>query len=219
MAKSDKTVAVNKPVSGWEALTKRFNELNETYAGLPYEMMITAFASAGLEMANEPHIQNSRIKSISSLPANYTKDEINDFLRNPYENETSLRNTAETLSWTTYPFFKLVKTYADIPTYHYYTKPLYLDGETAKTKEFQREAALLDKISKELNPQKTAHSVVGRAMKQGKVFYTLRRDIDKVHNRVNSIYLQPLPQDYCMIIGQNNISGWTVSFNMMYFMR
>lgn len=217
MAKSEKSTA--KIQSGWETLSKRFNELNQTYAGLPYQAMISAFAGAGLQMANEPHVQNNRIKSISSLPADYTKDEIGEFLRSPYESEAPLRRTAEILSWTDYPFFKIVKTYADIPTYHHYVKPLYLDPETAKTKEFLREAMLLDKINKELNPQKTVHGVVGRAMKQGKVYYTLRRDIDKVHNRVNSIYLQPLPEDYCMIIGQNNISGWTVSFNMMYFLQ
>lgn len=216
MRKADKP-AVRK--SSWDGLLKRFNEINEMYAGLPYNAMLSAFANAGWLLTNEPHVQNNRVKAISSLPAAYSKDEIGEFLRKPYESEAPLRETAEILSWTAYPFFKIVKTYADIPTYHYYTKPLYLDPETAKTKDFLREATLIDKISKELDPAKTAHKVTGKAMKAGKVFYTLRYDIDKAHNAVKSIFLQPLPEDYCMIIGQNNISGYTVSFNLMYFLQ
>ena len=217
--KSENAKANAEIQSSWKKLSERFNKINQTYAGLPYDTMFSAFAQAGAFAANEPHIQNTRIKAISSLPSDYTKDKIGEFLRNVYESEQPLRSTAETLSWTAYPFFKLVKTYADIPTYHNYVKPLYIDGETAKTKEFQREAMLLDKFSRELNPEKCAHKIVGQAMKQGKVFYTIRYDVDKVHNKVNAAFMQQLPEDYCMIIGHNNISGYTVSFNMMYFMQ
>ena len=224
MPKTKATATANKPtkkdiVTGWEALTNKFNEITATYANIPYGQMMTAFANANLQMLNEPHIQNSRIKAISSLPADYSKDEIGDFLRNAYENERALRQTAETLSWTVYPFYKIVKTYADIPTYHYYAKPLYLEGEEAKTKEFKREAALIDKFNREINPEKSAHEIVGKTMKQGKVFYIPRYDVDKTHNRVNYAFLQQLPEDWCMLIGQNNISGWTVSFNLMYFLN
>lgn len=205
--------------TGWEALSQKFNEITTTYANIPYDQMMTAFANANLQMLNEPHIQNSRVKAISSLPVDYTKEEIGDFLRNAYESERALRQTAETLSWTVYPFFKIIKTYADIPTYNYYTKPVYIDGEAAKTKEFRREAALLDKFSREINPKKSAHEIAGKTIKQGKVFYVPRYDVDKTHNRVNYAFLQQLPEDWCMLIGQNNISGWTVSFNMMYFLN
>lgn len=203
----------------WEALSQKFNQIATTYANIPYDQMMTAFTNANLQMMNEPHIQNSRIKSISSLPVNYNKEEIGEFLRAAYENERPLRQTAETLAWTVYPFYKIAKTYADIPTYHHYTKPINLEGEEAKTKEFKREALLLDKFCREINPEKTAHEIVGKAMKQGKVFYVPRYDVDKTHNKVNSAFLQQLPEDWCMLIGNNNISGWTVSFNLMYFLN
>lgn len=218
-AKKTATAKKQDIQTGWEALSKKFNEISTTYANIPYGQMMTAFTNANLQMLNEPHIQNNRIKAISSLPSDYTKDEIGDFLRDAYESEHPLRQIAETLSWTVYPFYKIVKTYADIPTYNHYTKPVYIDGEAAKTKEFRREAALLDKFSREINPKKSAHEIVGKAMKQGKVFYIPRYDVDKTHNRVNYAFLQQLPEDWCMLIGQNNISGWTVSFNMMYFLQ
>ena len=204
--------------TGWEQLSERFNQITTTYANIPYDQMAQAFTNANLAMANEPHIQNSRINAISTLPADYTKDEIGEFLRAVYESEKPLRATAETLAWTAYPFFKIIKTYADIPTYHSYVKPLYLDNETAKTEEFKREARLLDKFSREMMPEKVCHKIVGKAMKQGKVFCVPRYDVDKAHNTVSHAFLQQLPEDWCMIIGENNISGWTISFNLMYFL-
>lgn len=199
-------------------MSERFNQITTTYANIPYDQMAQAFTNANLAMANEPHIQNSRIKAISTLPADYTKEDIGEFLRTAYESEKPLRATAETLAWTAYPFFKIVKTYADIPTYHSYVKPLYLDGETAKTEEFKREAKLLDKFSREMMPEKVCHKIVGKAMKQGKVFYIPRYQVDKAHNTVDHAFLQQLPEDWCMIIGENNVSGWTISFNLMYFL-
>lgn len=204
--------------TGWEALSERFNQITTTYANIPYDQMAMAFVNANRAEQNEPHIQNSRIKAISTLPADYTKEEIGEFLRTAYESEKPLRATAETLAWTAYPFFKIVKTYADIPTYHSYVKPLYLDGETAKTEEFKREAKLLDKFSREMMPEKVCHKIVGKAMKQGKVFYIPRYQVDKAHNTVDHAFLQQLPEDWCMIIGENNVSGWTISFNLMYFL-
>lgn len=205
--------------TGWEELSDRFNQITTTYANIPYDVMARAFTNANMQMANEPHIQNSRVKAISSLPADYTKEEIGEFLRRVYESEVPLRQTAETLAWTAYPFFKIIKTYADIPTYHHYVKPLYLDNETAKTEEFKREATLLDKFNRELMPEKICHTIVGKAMKQGKVFYAPRYEVDKAHNTVNHAFLQQLPEDWCMIIGENNISRWTISFNLMYFLN
>ena len=80
MPKTEKPVEIKR---SWETLSKRFNELSETYGGLPYDQLLTAFASAGASVANEPHLQNNRIKAISSLPADFTKEEIGEFLRLP----------------------------------------------------------------------------------------------------------------------------------------
>lgn len=199
---------------------QKFNELSEQYAGiLSAQAFASAFSRAGMGMANQPSLQNSRIKAISSLPVNYTKTQIGEFLRNPYSHEQELRETSEILRWTNYPYFKIIKTYSDIPTDRYYFKPKYLTDDAAKTKDFEREATLIDKFNKEIHPESVLHKIRGEALLQGKAIYATRYQVDKSHNLVNYAFLEQLPIDWCYIIGRNNISGWTVSFNMMYFLK
>ncbi len=219
---------INREIKGGEMehetsyanILSRFNKLAETYASvLPENSFFSAISRAGQLLANDPGIQNRRIKGISSLPVDYTKEEIGAFLRNPYGNERPLRQTSEILRVTAYPYFKITKTYQDIPTYRYYTKPLYLEREEAESAEFLREARLLDKLSKVLSPAAYAHKIAGQTMTEGKVFYVPRISVDKSHNGIRYAFLQQLPSDYCTIVGRNNISGYTVSFNMMYFLQ
>lgn len=213
-------VEKEKSVSAWNGLLERFNKLAQTYATvLPDDSLYTAFVKAGNETANFSPIQNNRIKAISTLPVDFTKEEIGEFLRTPYNNEKPLRQTSQVLRWTAYPYFKVSKTYQDIPTYRHYFKPLYIDKETAVKDDFKREAVLLDKLDKTLRIETIAHKITGQAINEGKVFYQLRTDIDKVHNQVNYAFMQQLPSDWCQIIGFNNISNYTVSFNLMYFMQ
>lgn len=206
--------------SAWGGLLAKFNKLAQSYAAyLPIDGIYSAFMRAGYGTANFAPIQNSRIKAISSLPADYTKEEIGDMLRRPYESEKPLRQTSEVLRWTAYPYFKVTKTYQDISTYRYYFKPKYIDEEIAGKEDFKREAILLDKLNKILKPEAIAHKITGQAVNEGKIFYYIRTDIDKVHNKVNYAFMQQLPSDWCQLIGFNNISGYTVSFNLMYFMQ
>ena len=207
-------------VLSWKGLTDKFNKIAVNYMGvMPQDNFYSAFARAGLTWANATPIQNNRVKAISSLPVDYTKEEIGGMLRKPYESEKPLRQTSEVLRWTAYPYFKVTKTYQDISTYRYYFKPNYIDEETAEKEDFKREAKLLDKLNRVLKPEAVAHKITGQAIDEGKIFYYLRADVDKVHNKVNYAFMQQLPSDWCQIIGFNNISGYTVSFNLMYFMQ
>lgn len=219
MAKTKTKPKEIKPVNSTNAVIARLNELNAKYAeGMSNSAFFSAFSRANFRMENQPSIQNSRIKAISSLPVDYDKDQIAEFLRQAYMHEKELRETAECLRWTNYPFFKINKTEQDIPTDRYYFKPKYTLGEEAKTKDFQREAVLLDKLNKEICPERVLHKIRGEALLQGKTIYATRYSVDKAHNSVNFAFLNALPIDWCTIIGRNNVSGWTVSFNMMYFM-
>lgn len=218
--KQAKTEMPELDKSSWREVTSKLSGLAKNYADiLPSDSIFSAFSRAGRWMMNQPQVQNQRVKSVSTLPINYTKDEIGEFLRDPYRNEKPLRQTSEILRYTAYPFYKIIKTYQDMPSYKHYFRPLHLEGEEAKTKDFMREAILVDKFNKVLSPKLTAHKIVGQAMTEGKVFYFPRYRLDKAHNQVDYAMLQQLPQDWCQIIGYNNISGYTVSFDMMYFMQ
>jgi hypothetical protein len=209
-----------KAQSSYEYIIKRFNDMVSASSPVLFKSaFMDTIARFGNGMPNMTPIQNARVKAISPLPADYTKEDIGEFLRNPYGNEKQLRQVAGALKWTAYPFFKITKTYQDIPTYHHYTKPLYMDAQKAKNTAFLREATLLDKFSKALDPTAVAHKITGLATTLGKVVYIPRYSVDKVHNTVNYAFMQQLPSDWTYIIGFNNVSGYTVSFDMMYFLQ
>ena len=196
-----------------------FHALESKYSNLSAEQMISAISRTSLYNAytNNPYVQNNRVKAISSLPVDHTKDEIVNMLKRPGQNETALRQTSNALEWSAYPYFKLRKTYQDILTYRYYSYPCYLEENDGKSKEFLREWRLIEKVNQALQPERCAHEIAGQSVRDGKVFYVLRYSVDKSHNSVNYCFLQQLPQDWVKIVGFNNVSKYTVAFNLMYF--
>lgn len=166
-----------------------------------------------------PFVQNDRVKNISSKPDLISKDEIVKCLLSPNNSERELRQLSDALVWTAYPYFKLIKTTADILTYRHYIYPKYIDESDAKTTEFKREWQLAERINEAMKPSQIAHEATMMAMREGKAFYLLRRDIDRSHLKVNYCFLQQLPQDWVKIVGYNNISKYSVAFNLMYFTK
>lgn len=199
-----------------------FRKLDMMYGDLDLGKKMKAVLKAG-RMFNsytaDPNVQNRRVKNISSLPVDMKKQEITDALKNPNGSEIMLRQLSNILEYTAYPMFKLRKTYQDILTYRYYSFPAYVDESEAKTEKFLREWRLIDKLNAHLRPSDIAHEITGQCVRDGKVFYILRSNIDKAHNDVNHCFLQQLPQDWVKIAGVNNVSKYSVAFNMMYFLQ
>ena len=204
------------------SFAEEFRKLDMMYGDLDFGKKMKAVMKAG-RMFNsytaDPYVQNSRVKKISSLPVDKTKAEIVDFLKRPNDSEIPLRQLSNILEYTAYPMFKLRKTYQDILTYRYYSFPAYVDESEAKTEKFLREWRLIDKLNAHLRPSDIAHEIAGHCIRDGKAFYTLRYNVDKGHNEVNHCFLQQLPQDWVKIVGVNNVSKYSVAFNMMYFLQ
>lgn len=204
------------------SFAEEFRKLDTIYGDLDFGKKMAAVVRAGRmfnSYTGDPNVQNSRVKKISSLPVDRTKQEIVDFLKNPNDSEIPLRQVSNILEYTAYPMFKLRKTYQDILTYRYYSYPAYVDESEAKTEKFLREWRLIDKLNAHLRPSDIAHEIAGRCVRDGKAFYTLRYNIDKAHNDVNHCFLQQLPQDWVKIVGVNNVSKYSVAFNLMYFLQ
>lgn len=210
-AKAEKTQQ-----SSYAEVMKRFNSLANMYSSLPMDSIYSAFGRA---MANFAPVQNSRIKSLSPLPADVSKNDLNEFLRNPANNELNLQRVAQGLKWNTYPVFKLQKSYADYLTYKHYVMPEYITAEELKSDTFNREYKLVDKFIKSINIPQIGHQVAGQAILEGKVFYVSRFNVDKSHNKVNYTFLQKLPSNYTQLIGYNNVSKYVLSFNLNYFLQ
>lgn len=192
------------------------------YGNLPLDNVINAFGRTwgdmGVYTAN-PYIQNRRVKSISSLPEQYEYSKVAEMVRQPGENERPLREVSHVLESTAAPYAKIRKTYQDIMTYHWYNIPTDIDESDAGSREIWREMRLLDKFCDAMDVQQNAHMIVGQCLQEGKVFYAPRYRLDKSHNRVDYAFMQQLPQNWTKIVGYNNISKYTVAFDMMYFME
>lgn len=207
--------------ASYPEIYNRFRGLAEKYGDLSMEQIIGAFTrvTANKWIINNPYIQNRRVKQISSLPKDYTKDQVVEMIRNPDSNEQPLREVAHGLEYTAYPLWHMRKVYQDLLSYHNYIAPRFIDEKEAQKPEFWREWKLLEKMRVELDPAAWAHQIAGQALVEGKVFYHPRVSIDKPHNQVNHAFLQQLPSDWTKIVGLNNRSKYTVAFNLFYFLQ
>lgn len=194
--------------------------MGEKYSDLPMGRIIDAFSSTVMDVTvmGNPYIQNRRIKNISSFPVDYEYNEVAEMVQNPSESERPLREVSHVLESTAAPYFKIRKTYQSIMTYHWYNSPADVEEGADKTA-LWREMRLVDKFAEAMAVKQNAHMIVGQCIQEGKVFYVPRYRVDKSHNKVDYAYLQQLPQDWTKIVGFNNISKYTVAFDMMYFME
>lgn len=176
---------------------------------LPFEGLYTA----------DPFVQNRRVKRMSSLPVDTDKDTIVEMLRKVDENEIGIRQVSNILEYTAYPLYKIRQTYQDLLTYRHFMYPVIDRKEDAKKEDFRREWRTVVKLEEELQCSRNMRQIVGQCLRDGKVFYTPRLSVDKSHAKVDYAYLQQLPQDWVKIAGFNNISKYTVAFDMFYFLQ
>lgn len=208
--------------SDFPTLFQKMRSLSEQYGGLSPEGMITAFKSVtglGSLYTPNPYVQNTRVKGISTRPANYTKEQVAEMIEKPEQNEKPLRAVEHALEYTAYPLQHIRWTYQNLLSYHNYIAPEFESREEVERDDFWREWRLLDRFKDELEIKAKAHEIAGQVLQEGKVFYTCRWSLDKPRNRVNHAFLQQLPSDWCKIVGFNNKTKYTVAFNLMYFTR
>lgn len=190
---------------------------NVSAAGVQSAMM-RALPFQSVYTAN-PLIQNQRVKQVSSLPVDKTKNDIVEMLLHPDSNEQGIRQVSNILEYTAYPMLKIRTTYQDLLTYRHYVYPEYLTDEQAASQEFAREWQTVCRFEKSFECERNARKIVGQCVRDGKVFYVPRVDVDKSHSNVRYSFMQQLPQDWVKITGFNNISKYTVAFNMFYFLQ
>lgn len=223
MARDNMQKQMNSVIGGsFPEIFQKFRELSAKYGGMSAESLIGAFRQAGgFGLGNmytpNPYVQNRRIKGIETRPANYTKEEVAGFVKNPDNSERELRAVEKGLEYFSYPMLHIRTVYQNLLTYHSYVAPNLTDREDAKRDELWREWKLLEKLRQKINPKDKCHEFCGLALQSGKIFVTPRISVDKAHNKVNYAFLQQLPSDWVKIVGYNNVSKYTVAFNLMYF--
>lgn len=218
---------INSVAAGsFPEIFKKFRDLSAKYGGTSANSLINAFNMAGgfggiggfgNMYTPNPYVQNKRIKAIETRPADYSKEQVAAFVKSPDSSERELRAIEKSLEYTAYPMHHIRTVYQNLLTYHSYVAPNLTDKEDAKRDDFWREWKLLEKLRQTVNPKDKCHEFCGLALQSGKIFVTPRVNVDKAHNSVNYAFLQELPSDWVKIVGYNNVSKYTVAFNLMYF--
>lgn len=214
-----------RSVSGatYPEIFNKFRALANEYGDMPMSSLISAYNTAsgltgfGNMYTPNPYVQNRRVKAIATRPADYSKDQVAGFVQNPDGSEKPLRAVEKGLEYTAYPMFHTRVVYQNLLSYHNYVAPHLTNGEDAKRDDFWREWKLMEKLRCAIAPKDKAHEFAGRALQEGKIFIAPRVSVDKAHNSVNHAFLQRLPSDWVKIVGYNNVSKYTVAFNLMYF--
>ena len=165
-----------------------------------------------------PSFLRPRRRSLTTPPADYSREEIAAMLRRPNENEKPLRAVSAALAASTKTYDLILQTYQDILSYTWYIHPCAGCGEEDQ-ETVRKNYAAAYRIARTLDPVSTAHELVGLCMQYGKVFCTPRVSVDVNTGEVEHAWLQQLPMDYCRIVGRNNGPGkYTVEFDPSYFL-
>ena len=165
-----------------------------------------------------PSFLRPRRRSLTTPPADYSREEIAAMLRRPQENEKPLRAVSAALAASTKTYDLILQTYQDILSYTWYIHPCAGCGEE-DPETVRKNYAAAYRIARTLDPVSTAHELVGLCMQYGKVFCTPRVSVDVNTGEVEHAWLQQLPMDYCRIVGRNNGPGkYTVEFDPSYFL-
>lgn len=174
----------------------------------------------GAAFGSNPFISNARIKNLQTQPRLDERENIENALLDPENNELTLRGNTHSVLNQTYPLYKLQYLYEGILTYKYYTQPLFVDKKSMETPRFKSDAKLTDLWLKKLDPKKTFRRIVAQIMAEGKKAYILRQSYTAGNDKekVDYVMLQDVPSDWFRITSITNDSYYGISFDFFYFM-
>lgn len=170
----------------------------------------------GYAMFN-PFTQNTRLKRISTLPRNISREKLTEMVANPAENEDVLRGVSQNMAFTQQLYNKVMRMYGDIPLYKHYKVPEYYPASTYKKADFIAEDEFVDDWIKTFDVVNLFKRISLEVAKEGKCAYLLRNSVtNDTKRRVNFCTLQKLPPEYIKITGIGRF-GYTVSLNLVMF--
>jgi len=167
-----------------------------------------------------PFLQNQRIKNLYSTARTYNKANISEFLANPANFEKELRSLSWANSSSQQIYYNILRRASDIPLYNYYLIPELLDIEEYNDKDFQSEDRLIHEWVETFNIPNTFKTMALEIKREGKSSYLLRNKFigEGKNKHVGFTTLQKLPSDWVKITGKSQL-GFTISFDMMYFLN
>lgn len=168
-----------------------------------------------------PFLQNQRIKNLYTQAKAYGKADISEFLANPGNNERPLRSLSWANSSSQQIYYNILRRSCDIPLYNWYVIPDLMESDSDYNGEvFQNEDKLVQEWLETFDVKNTFKTIALEVKREGKSSYLLRNKISGVgkSKTVDFCTLQKMPTDWIKITGKGSL-GYTISFNMMYFLN
>lgn len=206
--KEEPLITLNDIQNKWNGVFTRYGR------DLTFDKLANKFNSLYL---NNPFIQNSRIKQASSTALKRNKETLQKALVSPMDNEQFFRETSMYLTFTNYVYNSMLRLNRDVPEYHYYILPKYIDKKIVKEDSFAKESIFVDKVVKTFNPKLTFKTISMQVAEEGKTTYVIRKSYDS--KNVNFFNLQKLNSDEVKITGYGSKQPFIVDFNFMLFLN
>lgn len=168
-----------------------------------------------------PFLQNERIKALFTQTGTYTKGELSDFLADPAHHERELRAAGWANSASQQIYYNILRRSCDVPLYKHYVVPDLLPGEKDYgSDDFKDEYRLVEEWLATFGVARSLKTMALQIKREGKQSYILRNRIDGTgkSRTVRFAALEKLPSDWVRITGIGQL-GFTVSFDMMYFLN
>lgn len=150
---------------------------------------------------------NSNVQSPSFYL--YTKDQISDYLKNPYKNEKYLRNAVIYLYGASSHFRRLIQYFVGLSDLSYVVSPFKIDTSTAKPSTTKRNYRRVLNLLSSMDIKNQFEKILTVCLRED-VFY------GTIWETTDSTIIQQLPSDYCAIsVIEDNVLN--VSFDFSYF--
>lgn len=139
----------------------------------------------------------------------YSKDQITEFLKNPYTNEKNIRNAVVYIYGASSHFRRLIQYFSSLSDLAYVVSPYKIDTATAKPQSVKRNYSKVLNLLSSMDIKNQFAKVLTVCLREDVFYGTMWVTAD-------SIIIQQLPSDYCTIaIVEDNVLN--VSFDFSYF--
>lgn len=157
-----------------------------------------------------PLWMNSLLKMQDTRPERFSRDNIIEWIKNPAESETQLRELNQYFFNTSTYYKRIVDYFSKLLTFDYTLIPYGVDANELNSTAFKRSRRkafdFLDKFNVKDEFYKIMHTVVGEDIYFG-----------YIRNEGKKFAIQKLPTKWCKLVNRNE-NGYVYAFDMNYFL-